>query len=234
MLELRNVTRKFGGLVAVDNVSFKLNKGEIIGLIGPNGAGKTTVMNLISAYFRPDSGEILFDDKILNKMKPYQIARHGIGRTFQITRLFQKLTVLQNLLVPYSWKGKDQIDPEEKALEMLEMFDLVGLKDDNASSLSGGQQKLVELARLSMLDPKVYLLDEPFHGIHPSFKDKIIDYIKRYENNKTSFLVVSHDMTSVMRLCETLICMNAGQVISFGCPEEILEDKNVIEAYLGD
>jgi len=233
MLKLKNVTKRFGGLVAVNDVSFELGTNQVLGLIGPNGAGKTTTMNLISAYFRPDGGQIIYADRVLNKMKPHQIARLGIGRTFQIPRLFKKLTVYQNLLVPNTWKSSNSDEEEDKALKLLELFNLMRLKDEPAENLSGGQQKLVELARLSMLNPRVFLLDEPFHGIHPSFKDTIIDYIGQLKSNDTAFIVVSHDMSSVMRLCETLICMSAGTVISRGSPQEIQEDENVINAYLG-
>lgn len=234
-LEVHNLTKRFGGVAAVQNISFCVKKAEILGLIGPNGAGKTTLINLICGSLKRDAGKIYFKGEAIEGLSPYKIAQRRIGRTFQITKVFRKMTTLENMMVPATWlSGKFQ-DFVERAFKFLEFFELMDLKDELAGNLSGGQQKLLELARASMMDPELLLLDEPFHGVHPTLKDKIIGYIK--STNKSlgkTFIVSSHDIPSIMGLCERLIVMNAGYVIATGAPKDIRRDEKVHEVYLGE
>jgi len=235
MLEVMNLTKRFGGLLAVNNLSLRLEKGTILGLIGPNGAGKTTVINTITGIYRPDSGSIHFKKERIDGLPIHETVRRGIGRTFQITELFRNLTVTQNMLVPATWQIKKLREPCKRADELLEFFELRHMKDEMAANLSGGQQKLLDLAVVSMLDPELLLLDEPFFGVHPVLKKKILDKVKvmHQEMGKT-FVIISHDIATVMYCCESVVVMSAGEIIAFGTPNEIQKDERVIEAYLGD
>lgn len=234
MIRVHNVTKEFGGVVAVENFSLKVKRGVLLGLIGPNGAGKTTLVNLISGFYRPDAGEIYFKNERISGLRPYEIARKGIGRTFQITRVFEEITCLENMLVPFTWRPEKLWSIKDRAIELLKFFGLFNLVDELAGNLSGGQQKLLELARVSMLDPEFFILDEPFYGIHPTLKNKIITNIRTMNDTyDKTFLIISHDMTSIMGTCKEIAVMNAGKLISLGSPEAIRNDERVIEAYLG-
>lgn len=234
LLEVRGITKRFGGLVAVENFSFNVEKEEILGLIGPNGAGKTTAFNVVTGFYRPDSGTIRFKGEDITGLKPHEIAQKGIGRTFQITRVFRGITTLQNMLTPYPRVPEKLSDSKDRAVKILEFFDLIHLKNELAGNLSGGQQKLLELARASMFEPELYLLDEPFYGIHPALKNKIIDYIKiANERRGIVFVIVSHDIPSIMGTCEKIVVMSTGKKIAEGSPKGVRNNKGVIEAYLG-
>lgn len=228
ILKLERVRKDFGGLRAVDNCSFVVETGRIIGLIGPNGAGKTTLFQLISGVLAPDSGYIYFKGDDVARLRPHKIARLGVGRTFQVTRIFPKMTVWENMIVASHSAGVD-----ERACELLQLADLLPLKDHYAAELSFGQQKLLDLMRVMMLNPQLILLDEPAAGINPTMQNKILDLIHRLNNEGKTFLIIEHDMDIIMGHCEKVIALNFGRVIAEGGPEEVRENEEVLTAYFG-
>ena len=235
--------------MAVYDCSLKVEKGSITGLIGPNGAGKTTLFNVITGHYKPDQGEILFLGQEISGLSPHQIFHRQIYRTFQITREFAQMTVLENLmLMPESQKGekiwntwfrpasvrKQEKAFEAKALEVLEFVELIDLKDEYAGSLSGGQKKLLELARRMMAEPKMVLLDEPGAGVNPTLMSKLTNNIRTLRDEKgITFLLIEHDMDLVMNLCNPVIVMSEGRKLAEGPPEMIKKNERVLEAYLG-
>jgi branched-chain amino acid transport system ATP-binding protein len=235
MLKIVNLTKSFGGVVAVNNLSLKISKGKIMGLIGPNGAGKTTLMNLISGLIKPDSGKIILKNKNLTDMEPHQIAQLGVSRTFQLTRVFNEMTVLENLIGIAYTKYKDLDFIIEKSMSLLKLLELTRLKDEPAINLSGGQQKLLEIGRACVTDPEILLMDEPFVGVHPKLKKIMIKFLKYLKEQKgVTILLISHDMKTVTELCDEVAAMNEGRLIARGSPKEIQKNKKVIEAYLGE
>jgi len=233
LLEVRGLRRTFGGLVAVDDLSFAVEDGEIAGLIGPNGSGKTTTFNLITGFLKPDGGEAVFDGRTITSKKPYEIATLGLGRTFQTTKPFGRLTVFENMLIPNTERGTYTQEQEEYIWSILDELDLDHVADHDADELSGGQQKLLEIARVLMLDPELVLLDEPAAGVNPALMDDIIDRVKALNAGGTTFLVVEHDMAVVEELCERVIVMDNGRKIASGTFDEVRTDEQVREAYLG-
>jgi len=249
MLEIKEVGKSFGGLKAVCDCSLRVEEGSITGLIGPNGAGKTTLFNVITGYYKPDSGSIVFEGKGIGGLPPHQIFRKRIYRTFQITREFAQMTVVENLMfVPGKQVGekiwntwfrpgavrRQEKAIQEKTLEVLEFVELIDLKDEYAGSLSGGQKKLLELARSMMAEPKMVLLDEPGAGVNPTLMRKLIANIRKLsEEKKITFFLIEHDMNLVMSLCNPVIVMSEGKKLAEGTPEEIKKDERVLEAYLG-
>ena len=231
-LEVRKVTKNFGGLQALNNVSFSLQGPERIGLIGPNGAGKTTLTNILDGALKPTSGTVYFNGRRIDTMPPYQVARAGLGRTFQVTRAFRRMTVLENLLVPamalHATARRKQV--ETQAWEVLEFLTFEHLANDYARSLSGGQQKLLELGRLLMLDPDIIILDEPFAGVHPKLMETIYDYITTVNAQGKAFIIISHDMETIFTLSDRLLVLNFGELIADGLPEEVRHDPAVVEA----
>ncbi len=249
MLTVKDVHKSFGGVKALDGASLKVKEHSIMGLIGPNGSGKTTLYNVVTGFYPPDMGEVLFRDESLIGLKPYETSLKGLARTFQITRVFPRMTVLENMLVaPTGQKGenlssaflkwRDVLNQEvayaQKALRLLRFLEIDHLRDEYAGNLSGGQQKLLELGRILMMDPKIILLDEPVAGVNPTLAVKIFDKIKDLrEEGDMTFVIVEHNMDVVMSFCDEIYVMNKGQVVAEGTPEEIQRDESVIEAYLG-
>jgi branched-chain amino acid transport system ATP-binding protein len=230
VLRASDLLKKFEGVVAVNGVSFTVDEGEILGIIGPNGSGKTTLLNLITGLIEPDRGEIFIRGERAD-FRSHEIASKGVGRTFQITKLFKSLTVLENMLVPVT-RGERE-EKLERAKEWLKFFELYHLKDELAESLSGGQQKLLELARVMMLDPSILLMDEPFAGVHHKVVRKIVELINKLREERRTFLIVSHDMHTIFNLCDRMIVMNEGKKIAEGSPDDIRKDREIIRIYLG-
>jgi neutral amino acid transport system ATP-binding protein len=240
LLELRDVTKTYGGLVAVDQASFDVESGKITALIGPNGAGKTTAFDTISGIIEPDGGSIVFDGREITGMMPHSITSRGIGRTFQITRELGDMTVLENMVVPNANRGirglfGARIDESERqrALEVLEFVGIAQLAQLPAKRLSYGQKKLLELASILMTGPKLVLLDEPAGGVNPALLERIMDRIEKLNAEGTTFLIVEHNMDVVMRLSHSIVVMAHGQVILQETPEVVRNDARVLEAYLG-
>ena len=241
LLEVRGLTKHFGGLKAVDDCSFTVPEGSITGLIGPNGSGKTTVFNLLTDTIRADSGEIVFDGQRLDGKPPWKRAHAGLGRTFQITRLIGEMTVLENVVaVQRSFSvgqlGRIAVSGKEAAAaeELLEYVGMRAFRDQKAHALSYGQQKMVELAQILMLDPKLVLLDEPAGGINPVLIERMGEMIRELNSYGKTFLIVEHNMPFVLGLCDPIHVLARGRTMASGTPEQIQHDPAVIDAYLGD
>lgn len=235
-LEIRNLVKQFGGITALNGVSLELDGAELVGLIGPNGSGKSTLVNTIGGIHRPTDGEIWLNGAKISGMKPHQVARRGIGRTFQVTRAFRRMTVLENLLVPGMAldPGRGAATWKERAGEVLRFLAMNHLRDDYARSLSGGQQKLLELGQVMMTNPDLILLDEPFAGVHPKLMETIFGFIKALHKEGKAFIIVSHDMDSIFTLSERLVVLSYGDIIADGDPQVVKQDEAVIKAYLGE
>lgn len=229
LLEVKNLTKKFGGIVAVKNLSFNLEEKKILGVIGPNGSGKTTLFNLISGYYKCDEGSVYFKGERISGLRQYQIAQKGIGRTFQITKIFGRMTALENMMVAPT-RGEGGVD---RALELLQFFDLIRLKNEYAEKLSYGQQKLLELARALMSNPQLLLLDEPAAGINPVLTEKLLDYIKKLRAGGKTFIIIEHNIRVISKLSDETMVLNYGEKIAQGKEEDIRRNKKVIDAYLG-
>jgi branched-chain amino acid transport system ATP-binding protein len=240
LLETENLTKRFGGLTAVDRLSISLEEGEIRGIIGPNGSGKTTLINLISGIYKVTSGTIILDGQRIDHLKPNVRCARGIIRTFQIPKVFRNMTVLENMLVPAlsdsqgdRYKHHQEIVREAK--ELLKFVQLEHMQDQLAKTLSGGQNMLLQIARGFMVDPlRLYLMDEPFAGVNPQIKSVIMESIQQMNREKgVTFIIVSHEMPSVRRLCNKVSVIHEGSCIAEGSLEEVANIPAVIEAYIG-
>jgi branched-chain amino acid transport system ATP-binding protein len=231
VLSVDDVTKRFGGIVAVDGLDLAIESGELVGLIGPNGAGKTTTLNLITGFLDPDEGTVSLNGEDVTGASPDAVSKRGIGRTFQISKPFGRLSVYENLLVPNVSCGP--AEQEARIERLLEELHLEEVRENRADELSGGQKKLLELARVLMLEPDLILLDEPAAGVNPALMDDIIEDIRRINEGGTAILVIEHDMSVISELCERVVVMNAGRDIASGTFEEIRDDEKVREAYLG-
>lgn len=240
VLEVRDIVKTFGGVTAVDGVSLSIRRGSITGLIGPNGSGKTTLFNCMTGTFKPTSGQVLLNDHDITQEQVWTRAHDGLGRTFQITRLFKSMTVLDNLVAPLEQTSARQMaagryagDEVDRARDVLRFMGLQEFEGQNAAALSFGQQKLVELAQVLMLRPAIVLLDEPASGINPTLIDKLANVIRRLNEAGTTVLIVEHNIPLVLSLCDTVHVLAGGQILTSGTPDVIRNDPLVIEAYLG-
>jgi len=242
LLEGRGVTKHFGGLAAVNRVDFEIYPGEIVGLIGPNGSGKTTLFDCLSRVQQITDGKVYFKGQEITKKKPYQVAHMGLARTFQVFRVYRKLTVLENMLLSRQRRGESLFqqlrpshpDVEERAHEIIKFLTLDHLANEMAGNLSGGQQRLLEIGMAFMPDPDIILLDEAASGVNPVLIDVITDRIKQLsqEQGKT-FLLIEHNMTFIGNLCSRVFVLNFGEKLTEGTPEEVMENEDVIETYFG-
>jgi neutral amino acid transport system ATP-binding protein len=241
LLEVQDISKAFGGIQALDTCSINVEQGSITGLIGPNGSGKTTLFNVMTGYERVDSGQVRFHGMTVTNMPPDKVFRLGIGRTFQLTRIFPRLTVLENMHVAVQrqnlkgllsrWSSTYE---QERALELLDFVNLSQLKDMLAGNLSYGQKKLLEFAFVLIAEPQVILLDEPAGGINPTMINYLAERIRSLNQRGVTFLVVEHNMEFVMDLCERVMVMHRGAKIAEGVPGEVRANPAVLEAYLGD
>jgi ABC-type branched-subunit amino acid transport system ATPase component/ABC-type branched-subunit amino acid transport system permease subunit len=240
LLDLRNVSKRFGGIRAVNDCSFTVREGSITALIGPNGSGKTTMFNLVTGMMRADGGEIHFDGRRIDKLPPWSRAHLGLGRSYQITRLFGEMTVLENVVAPlrdFRWAqlAADAVAGHEarRAGELLDFVGMGRFGQERAATLSFGQLKLVELAQVLMLEPRLVLLDEPAGGINPTLIERIVELIRALNNQGVTFLLVEHNMPMVLELCDPVIVVAWGSRLAQGTPDEIRSDRRVLDAYLG-
>ncbi|MFT5195382.1 MAG: ABC-type branched-subunit amino acid transport system ATPase component [Cellvibrionaceae bacterium] len=242
LLEGRGVSKHFGGLKAVNNVDFTLRKGEVMGLIGPNGSGKTTLFDCLSRVQQVTEGQIFFDGNEITRKKPYQVAHMGLARTFQVIRVYNKLTVWENMLLSRQWGGvtmfqKMKTTPEwakDRASDLIEFLLLSRVTHEKAGNLSGGQRRLLEIGMSLMPDPSLILLDEATSGVNPTLVEEIKDRI-RILNQKQgkSFLLIEHNIHFIADLCSTVFVLNYGEKLAEGTPQQIKENEAVIEAYFG-
>ncbi|MAB00763.1 MAG: ABC transporter ATP-binding protein [Stappia sp.] len=232
LLDVRNVTRRFGGLVANSEITFSVAPGEIIGLIGPNGAGKTTLFNVLVGIYPPSSGEVIFDGKPIGGLKPHRIAAAGLTKTFQNVALFAESTVLDNV-VTGGLVNRSLSDARAFAVETLERVGIGAIADKKAGDLSFPERARVEVARALCTSPKLLLLDEVMAALTPAEMEEIIDLVRGLRDEGMTFIVVEHHMKAVMKLCERLVVLNFGEMIADGTPEQIASDRKVLDAYLG-
>ena len=243
-----NLSKSFGGLKAVQNASIEVKSHSITGLIGPNGAGKSTLFNLLSNFLKADTGKVLFEGKPIQQLNPHEIARKGFIRTFQVARVLSRLTVLENMLLGTQNQtgenlfsviinqGKIRKEEKENKAKAMSILESVGLAEkayDYAGALSGGQRKLLEMARTLMTNPKLILLDEPAAGVNPTLINQICEHIINWNQQGISFLIIEHNMDVIMSLCNHVWVLAEGSNLADGTPEEVQNNERVLEAYLG-
>lgn len=248
LLEVRNLTKCFGGLSAITELDLDVFHSEILGVIGPNGAGKTTLFNLISGFYPPTHGRVIFEGKNITGLKAHKIAQLGIGRSFQASTLFLKLTVFENIFIGFhmnyeeaAWKSslhtrsarREERVIRQKVLEILQFMGLVDLKDQIAHNLPHGHQRILGVCIALATHPNLLLLDEPLTGMHPEETSRMLDLIRKVQGRNITIVLVEHNMDAVMQLCDRIVVLNHGRKIAEGLPKEIRDNQEVIEAYLG-
>ncbi|MEO5692930.1 MAG: ATP-binding cassette domain-containing protein [Usitatibacter sp.] len=233
LLRIEGLAKSFGGVAAVDDLSFAVEEGEILGLIGPNGSGQTTALNMLSGFLAPDAGRAWLAGEEVTAASTVSLARRGLLRMFQMTRVFARITAFDNLVTAGLARGLDQHEAGRRAEVLLDELTLGPVKYLDAGQLSGGQRKLLEFGMCFIEPPRLALLDEPFAAVHPVMRETMATFIRRRNQQGHTFLVVSHDMPIVVELCQRTVCMNAGRLIAVGLTRDVLREPAVIEAYLG-
>jgi ABC-type branched-subunit amino acid transport system ATPase component len=233
LLRTEGLTKHFGGVAAVDNLALAVEEGEVFGLIGPNGSGKTTALNLLSGFLPADGGRTWLADEEITRLRPAALARRGLLRMFQMTRVFTRISAFDNLLTAGLARGLAEAEAEKRARSLLEELTLGPVQYLDAGQLSGGQRKLLEFGMCFIAAPRLALLDEPFAAVHPVMRETMAKFIRARNAEGHAFLLVSHDMPIVVELCHRTACMNAGRLIAVGPTREVLRESAVIEAYLG-
>jgi len=245
-----DLSKSFGGLSAVDGATFDVKRGQITGLIGPNGAGKSTIFNLVTGFLEADSGTVHLDGEEVTGMEPQELVKQGLVRTFQSAKTLEEMTVRENLALAAEQSSgehflnavtprlRDRVlstdkEVQERVDELLNLFDLAHLADEQSGNLSGGQRKLLVLSRALMTDPEMLLLDEPFAGVNPTLTNRLIDHLEALRDQGYTVLLVEHDMEVVMNHCDHVVVLHQGRVLADGTPDEIRNDETVVEAYLG-
>jgi len=234
LLELRKVSKLFGGLAASSDVSFTIQKGEILGLIGPNGAGKTTLFNIVDGFYSPTKGDVIFKDQIISGLKPHQICKLGIARTFQVVKPLQRMSVLDNVIASAFLRAKDKAEAVQIALETIQFTGLYEDRDIISRGLPLGKRKKLEIARALATRPELLLLDESFAGLNPSELNDSIEIIKNIKARGITIMIIEHHMKVIMSISDRIVVINYGQKIAEGSPQEIRSNPLVIEAYLGE
>jgi branched-chain amino acid transport system ATP-binding protein len=233
LLQVRGLVKRFGGVVALNGVALDLEPSTVLGVIGPNGSGKTTLLNVLNGVYRPEAGDIRYQGQSVVGLAPHRLAGQGMMRTFQSTRVFRTMTAHQNMLLPLVHRHVDAGDARRRARALLELVGLERFVELAASELSVGQQRLLEFARALMSDPKLVLMDEPFAGVHPEVTAVMLQRIRRTSQEGTAFVVVSHETPVLMSVSRRVVCLNQGEIIAEGTPEQIRDNPAVIDAYLG-
>lgn len=234
LLTIEGLLRRFGGVAAVDDVSFDLREGEILGLIGPNGSGKTTVLNMLSGFLAPHAGRVRMRGQDITGLAPDRLAQRGVLRMFQMTRVFARMSAFDNLLTAGMARGLSEAESTKRAQALVEELTLGPVQYLDAGQLSGGQRKLLEFGMCFIEPPLIAMLDEPFAAVHPVMRNVMAQFIRTRHAQGFTFLLVSHDMPIVVDLCQRAVCMNAGRVIAAGDIHAVLKNHAVIEAYLGE
>ena len=234
LLQVKKVSRFFGGLAAVKDVSFEIRKGEILGLIGPNGAGKTTLFNVVNGFYAPSRGEVLFKDERISGLKPHQICQRGMARTFQVVKPLQRMSVLDNVIASAFLRAKDRKHADEIALETLAFTGLTADRDVISKGLPLGKRKRLEIARALATQPELLLLDESFAGLNPSELDESIGIIRKIKERGVTIMIIEHHMKVIMSISDRIVVLSYGEKLAEGTPAEIGRNPQVIEAYLGE